>query len=62
MEKLKAQLFEWLDDVEAKIPEKNKDFIPWWHGFSSKEDVQLPFDMEKYDADVYYGLNMDRFH
>lgn len=59
---LKEKLFQWLDDVEAKIPKENPDFIPWRQGRNSGSEVKLPFDLEKYDADVYYGLNMENFH
>lgn len=59
---LKRKLNIWLNDVEAQIPLKNPDFVSWKKGYGSKEDVQMPFDMIKYDADVYYGKNMDNFH
>lgn len=62
VEKLKEELFAWLDDVEAELPEKNPHFVPWREGTGSGKDVELPFDLEKYDADVYYGLNMENFH
>lgn len=59
---LKQKLFTWLDDVEAKIPQENPNFVPWRKGRGSGNNVELPFDMECYDADIYYGLNMEKFH
>lgn len=61
-EKLRKMLFDWLDQIEAKFPTKNPDFVPWREGKGSGADVELPFDSEKYDADVYYGIGLDRFH
>lgn len=62
VQRLRDKLFKWLDDIEAEIPAENPDFVPWREGFDSGKEVELPFDLEKYDADVYYGLNMDHFH
>lgn len=54
-ERLRNTLFSWLDEVEAKLPHANPDFVPWQQGCGSGKDVPLPFDPVRYDADVYYG-------
>lgn len=60
--KLKETLNKWLEDVEAQIPTENPEFKPWREGGGSGRDVELPFDLNRYDADVYYGKNLGNFH
>ena len=36
--------------------------LPLREGKGSGADVELPFDEQRYDADVYYGRDLNKFH
>lgn len=61
-DRLKQKLFAWMRQVEAKKPTENPDYVPWQDGMESGRDVALPFDLELYDAEVYYCKDMEKFH
>lgn len=62
VEAMQALLDQWLQDVQARFPEKNPDFCEWRTFQDLGTDVALPFDLDRYDADVYYGVNLGNFH